>query len=307
MLKAENVEIVHIPQGTPEWLEWRKGRLCGSDAPAVIGASPWSSPYDVWADKVGSEDAKVVDNFAVRHGTRNEHIARTKIEQALGVTLKPVCIQWTVDGVPYGASLDGANEDLSIIAELKCPLRLYSPEKKLPNHYKPQTQHQMIPINPRMSIYAEYYAPIKGRDEAFKWFELKRDEKYIQDLIKMENDFWRNHVQSNSPPEKLDAINLNDDERFVDLVEQYEALSSQLTDITDIKENVKLQIIERYKELKHKKVSVAGHLIQKIDKKGSVDYAKLISDKKIEFDEEKYRKKGSSYVEVRFINKKAKE
>ena len=35
-----------------EWLQWRRGGLGGSDIAGVLGLSPWSSPWSVWADKV---------------------------------------------------------------------------------------------------------------------------------------------------------------------------------------------------------------------------------------------------------------
>ena len=36
-----------------EWHEWRSKGLGGSDVAAVLGLSPWSSPYSLWAEKVG--------------------------------------------------------------------------------------------------------------------------------------------------------------------------------------------------------------------------------------------------------------
>jgi len=35
------------------WLAWRKLGVGASDAPAILGLSRWSSPWSVWADKVG--------------------------------------------------------------------------------------------------------------------------------------------------------------------------------------------------------------------------------------------------------------
>mgnify|MGYP000308297088 CR=1 FL=1 len=36
-----------------DWKLWRRGGLGASDLPAILGISPWASPFSVWADKCG--------------------------------------------------------------------------------------------------------------------------------------------------------------------------------------------------------------------------------------------------------------
>lgn len=36
-----------------EWLAWRRQGIGGSDVPGILGLSSWSSPFSVWADKMG--------------------------------------------------------------------------------------------------------------------------------------------------------------------------------------------------------------------------------------------------------------
>ena len=40
-------------QGTSEWLENRKNHIGASDAPVVMGVSPWDTPYKLWENKLG--------------------------------------------------------------------------------------------------------------------------------------------------------------------------------------------------------------------------------------------------------------
>ncbi|GAB3213291.1 hypothetical protein GCM10027294_43480 [Marinactinospora endophytica] len=42
------------PSGSPEWHEARRSRLGGSDMAAVLGRSPWVSPYRLWHLKNGA-------------------------------------------------------------------------------------------------------------------------------------------------------------------------------------------------------------------------------------------------------------
>jgi putative phage-type endonuclease len=41
---------------SPEQAEARRGRCGGSDVGAILGVSPWRSPFDVWAEKTGRSD-----------------------------------------------------------------------------------------------------------------------------------------------------------------------------------------------------------------------------------------------------------
>lgn len=46
------------PDGSPAWLEARRSRIGGSDIAAIMGLSPWCSPWQLWHRKRGSIDDK---------------------------------------------------------------------------------------------------------------------------------------------------------------------------------------------------------------------------------------------------------
>src|SRR5690606_40736197 len=83
------------PDGSPEWHAARASRLGGSDMAAVLGRSPWVSPYRLWHLKAG----KVVDGPAsvaqarghyLAAGTRRRGAGRhTDLEVATGGTSAP--------------------------------------------------------------------------------------------------------------------------------------------------------------------------------------------------------------------------
>ena len=45
--------IVQLTQGSPEWLEYRRSRRNASETAAVMGLSPWNTPYQLWLEKTG--------------------------------------------------------------------------------------------------------------------------------------------------------------------------------------------------------------------------------------------------------------
>ena len=48
------VAVGRFIPGSPEWTEARRTRLGGSEIAAVLGLSPWTSPFTLWHVKAGS-------------------------------------------------------------------------------------------------------------------------------------------------------------------------------------------------------------------------------------------------------------
>ena len=63
-----------------EWLRYRKRGIGGSDAAAVCGLNPYSSPLQVYLDKTSGENG--YDNEAMRQGRDlEEYVARRFTEE----------------------------------------------------------------------------------------------------------------------------------------------------------------------------------------------------------------------------------
>ncbi len=137
--------LLKMKQGSPEWHEHRAKFRNASETPAVLGASPWMTPYELWLVKTGR---KVVEETApMRHGTAMEPLARAAFEEATGLIMQP---QVVVDG-EYSASLDGITLNGDTLVEIKCPYKgqtseLWQTMKSgvVPEHYMLQVQHQLM-------------------------------------------------------------------------------------------------------------------------------------------------------------------
>ena len=66
-----------------EWLDLRRQSIGGSDAVAIIGLNPWSTPYAVWADKIGKLPEQE-DNEAMRQGRDLEDYVAKRWCEATG-------------------------------------------------------------------------------------------------------------------------------------------------------------------------------------------------------------------------------
>lgn len=78
-----NIEILPTyPPGSPEWLAQRKWRVGGSEVAAILGLSPWESPFSLWHRKAGNvPPADMSDNEPVYWGNQLEDIVRREFMQ----------------------------------------------------------------------------------------------------------------------------------------------------------------------------------------------------------------------------------
>lgn len=63
------LEKIKLEHNSPEWLEFRKTGIGGSDAAAILGLSPFKTNVEVWEEKVGlrvSDD--ISDSPQVKYG-----------------------------------------------------------------------------------------------------------------------------------------------------------------------------------------------------------------------------------------------
>jgi putative phage-type endonuclease len=139
------MNVVRMLQGSPEWHEHRRKYRNASETPVVLGKSPWATPYQLWAQKMGLIEPEVTP--AMRHGSELEPAAREAYEARVGVVMQPLVV---VAG-NYSASLDGMTLAGDRILEIKCPVKgrdstLWAAVSvgQLPECYKYQVQHQLM-------------------------------------------------------------------------------------------------------------------------------------------------------------------
>jgi putative phage-type endonuclease len=137
--------IVRVAQGSPEWHDHRRRYRNASETPAVLGVSPWKTPYQLWQLKLGLVEQEVTP--AMLRGTELEPVARAAYERQTGRVMQPLVV---VDG-EYSASLDGMTLGGERIVEIKCPVKgkdstLWKTVEagRLPEHYQWQVEHQLM-------------------------------------------------------------------------------------------------------------------------------------------------------------------
>ncbi len=137
--------IVKLVQGSPEWHDHRATYRNASETPAVLGVSPWVTPYQLWLQRSGRAKPEV--NQAMLRGTQLEPLAREAYEKLTGHVMQPLVL---VEG-DYSASLDGITLDGGLILEVKCPFKgrdsdlwKAASEGTIPEHYRWQIETQLM-------------------------------------------------------------------------------------------------------------------------------------------------------------------
>lgn len=177
---------IHLQQGTPEWLEWRRQGIGASDAPTIMGENPWKSADDLLQEKCSGENTR--PNAAMARGNALEPEARKRYETKVGVAFTPACLQ-SVKQEWLRASVDGVAANGTAVVEIKCGESVYrkvAASGDVPGYYYGQLQH-ILAVIPLESI--DFYCYLPGRPELH--LKVARNERYIGRLLETEYLFWQ--------------------------------------------------------------------------------------------------------------------
>ncbi len=182
---AESFIRLNFEQSSGEWLAWRRGGIGASDAPVIMGLSPWQKEGELLLLKTGQK-AERPANDAMERGKRLEPVARQAYIEHSGIAVEPLCVQ-SRQNAWMRASLDGLSADGQHVIEIKCPGEKdhsLAATGNVPGKYYPQLQHILA---------------VTGLAEIFYWsfrfghtvlLKVDRDEAFIDALIEKEVAFW---------------------------------------------------------------------------------------------------------------------
>ncbi|KRG69147.1 lambda-exonuclease family protein [Pseudoxanthomonas dokdonensis] len=142
---------VELIQGSELWHAHRAQHFNASDAPAMMGCSPYKTRAQLLRE-VATGNVQEVDAATQRRfddGHRYEALARPIAEQIIGEDLYP-CVG-VADHLPYSASFDGltllediAFEHKSLNDDLRLSMADGCTGADLPKHYRVQMEHQLL-------------------------------------------------------------------------------------------------------------------------------------------------------------------
>lgn len=196
-----------------EWLSARQNTLGGSEAAAVIGQSNWTTPTELWQQKVFGTRKDLSDNEAVSKGVRLEPYLR-ELFKGLHPEFKceyhPFDLLYQKERAWLTATLDGElvdSEKKRSVLEIKTS----TPQSrkawdewsgKIPNGYFCQCLHQLLATGYQSVI---LFACLFGQsgDMTIREYLIDRNDEQVQKdmeyLLEKETEFW-GFVQSKTLP-----------------------------------------------------------------------------------------------------------
>lgn len=270
-----------LVQGSQEWLDLRKKKIGSSDAAVLMKVSPWSTPFQLWCEKLSLVPEKT-KNAAMQRGLDLERKARHEFEKLLGIVVFPqVFISDQYDFMM--ASLDGIDIEQKRAVEIKCPGKVdhqSAMDGVVPEKYIPQLQHQMIVANLDMIYYFSY------TDASCKVILVERDLKYAEALIEEETKFWDN-LQNFEAPDLIDRDYIErKDLEWMQIAQKWLQANGELKKWQDEEEKLKKALLDISGQVNAKG---GGVKLMRIMRKGNVDYQAIPSLQDVNL--ESYRKK----------------
>lgn len=186
------------------WLEWRQKGIGSSDAPIIMGVSPWKTPRQLYHDKVNPIVAEEESSYVMDIGNQFEPIARAQfaalysLENDVDETFSPRLVEMA-ECPTMRASLDGCSRDGRTIIEVKYQGQEVHESGIVPEKYYPQVQHALMASGAQVC----YFVSINDQRQV-RSIRVERDDQYMLRLLNAEVEFWA-CVQSRVPPDLIDG------------------------------------------------------------------------------------------------------
>jgi putative phage-type endonuclease len=286
--------ILKLEQGTPEWHKHRAKYRNASETPAIMGASPWTSVYDLWLLKTGRKTQPETE--AMRHGTAMEPIARLAYEIETGTIMQPKVM---VNGL-YSASLDGITLNGELLVEIKVPYQgqvseLWQQAKQgiAPEHYYLQVQHQLMVSGAKLA-----HLWVFDGSKGIK-IEIAPDPKTFEHIKSAWDDFQNLLDTDTAPPLSEQDTLLRQDDGWRQAAELFITLKSKAEEAAEQADDAKSKLISL---ATHSRENGSGVSVTRYWKQGSVDYKSIPALQSVDLDS--YRGKAKEEVRVTVVKDK---
>lgn len=304
------MRVVNVVPRTPEWHAWRNQGVTATDACVLMGSTPDTTLWRLWAEKVGLvQPPDLSRNPLVRRGIEKEPVARKLYEQQHGTLLLPVCGESDEHPV-IRASFDGLDDEGATV-EIKCPSESVYKEAREKREasevcarYYPQVQQQIY-----IAGASRGYLVLYGEDELLV-LAMPRNDAFLAALIPKAIAFWE-AIEKRIEPAKDPARDVFVPvgaalEGWTQAAETYRELEAGRS----VHEDALTQIAERQKALQDQLLALMGNFahgaatgirVTRYLQRGSVDYGKLLKEQAPEIGPdlmERYRRSASQRVRV---------
>jgi putative phage-type endonuclease len=267
-------------QGSADWLEMRKQHVGASDAPVIMGVSPYKTQHQLWEEKLGLTNNDY-SNKGTKYGQEMEEPARRAYEKLTGIIVAPTVV-FHPDRPYMMASLDGLSFDKKTAVEIKNVCEEDHEKAKsgvVPEKYFPQVQHQLAVLD----LPSLHYFSFRKGD--FALVDVLKDDNYLQTLYSAEKEFWDSVLNFKEP-----NLSERDYQKFISqewetMAKEWKETNEQLKALTAKEKEYRQALITLACD---GNATGAGIKLTKSIRKGTVDYSRIPELEGVDLDQ--YRK-----------------
>lgn len=261
----------------------RKNYLTASNVGAILGMGKYKTPRSVLNDMLKAHAGTLTyrDNPAMAHGRANEF---------KGVEYANEFMKWVGTGEDQvfvtkdflGATPDGVSKDGTTVLEIKAPFSqeytAHNYELYMPEYYA-QMQVQMFVTGATRAMFVVVQSDGDISHVFVPYSKEWMDEAYPK--LKAFYDEFRKALKGGSDEDKILAQKLADlQKKIAALEEEYDA--------------VKAELVALHPDGGH----FGNVVVSVVEKKGSVDYRRIVKEHAGSVDIEEYRGTGTKYIKV---------
>ena len=181
-----------------QWLLERKIYLGGSEIAPIMGLSPWSTPLDVYRDKMNPAVIYEEESEDLKRGARVEKYILQEYSEVNNCALETNLPPFIHPEYPFmRGNVDAKLVGENVIIEAKstkCPIAKW--EEGIPEYYRTQVAYYAMLSNAeRVDV------PVLFSNWQYACFTYWRDYEYEARIRQAVIDFWNNHILAGIPPE----------------------------------------------------------------------------------------------------------
>lgn len=266
-----------MKQNTKEWHNARVGKLTASRAGAALDVNPWQKPDDLIRAMVreyhGAEP-EFVGNIATNYGQQHEPLAVLDYMSETGANVVEAGFYTHPKHDWLGASPDGFVGDDGMI-EVKCPfsLRKGGEFKTLSEqpHYYAQVQVQLAVTGRKWCDFYQW-SPHGTRVE-----RVELDAQWWADSLAVLLEFYHRYINElDNPAHLVERTKTINGKRYEEMLARYD----ELRRIQDKARAEQKEILDALvKAAGGTSAEICGRKLVRVDRKGSVSYAKVVAEK----------------------------
>lgn len=185
-----------------EWLAWRRRGVGGSDAPVIMGLSPYKGWLTLYIEKTDRGLDPREPNEAAYWGQTLEEVVAREFEKRSGLRvteptsklIQHPIFPWML-GTPDRYVTDQAGRTIGI---LECKTTAARRDTEWEDGPAPYAYCQLQHYLAVTGFQVGWIAVLIG-GQLYKHFEVPRDQDYIDELIAKETEFW-SHVEADTAP-----------------------------------------------------------------------------------------------------------